>query len=173
MSNDARMPDDYPSRYPAADAESLEINRLLRATNASVAEAFRRCLVAADFWGTTTRYHVLRNLEFADGELPQSELSRIMDVTSGNLSRLLDGLEADGLIARRANPQDRRFSFIMLTPAGQELCAGLMPAVGALANQMLEGFSSEEKATFLNLLARFKLNADTVYTKTPQQTPGA
>ena len=95
----------------------------------------------------------------------------MMDVTSGNLSRLLDGLEADGLIARRTNPQDRRFSFIMLTPAGQELCAGLMPAVGALANQMLEGFSAEEKAMLLNLLGRFKRNADTVYTKTPLQMP--
>jgi DNA-binding MarR family transcriptional regulator len=163
VSNEALMPDDYPSRYDWADAESLEINRLLRATNASVAEAFRRCLVAADFWGTTTRYHVLRNLEFADGELPQSELSRMMDVTSGNLSRLLDGLESEGLIARRANPQDRRFSYIMLTPAGQALCGRLMPAVGSLATEMLAGFSAEDKATFLDLLARFKRNVDTVY----------
>ena len=47
-----------------------------------------------------------------------------------------------------------------------------MPAVGALANQMLEDFSAEEKAMFLNLLGRFKRNADTVYTKTPLQTLG-
>jgi len=163
VSNQTRLPDDYPSRYASADAESLEINRLLRATNASVAEAFRRCLIAADFWGTTTRYHLLRNLEFADGELPQSELSRMMDVTSGNLSRLLDSLESEGLIARRTNPQDRRFTFIALTTAGQELCARLMPSVGALASQMLDGFSAEEKATFLDLLGRFKLNSDSAY----------
>jgi len=164
LTNHDKMPrEDYPSRYPAADAESLEINRLLRSTTASVAEAFRRCLMAADFWGTTTRYHVLRNLEFADGELPQSELSRLMDVTSGNLSRLLDSLESEGLIARRSNPQDRRFTFITLTPAGQELCARLMPSVGALASQMLDGFSAEEKRTFLELLGRFKLNSDSAY----------
>src|SRR4051794_23693136 len=77
---------DYPGRYLAVDAESLEINRLLRATDASLADAFKRCLNAADFWGTYTRYQILRNLEFADGQLPQSELSRRMDVTSGNLS---------------------------------------------------------------------------------------
>jgi DNA-binding MarR family transcriptional regulator len=172
VSDDTGRPDDYPSRYDSADAESLEINRLLRATNASVAEAFRRCLVAADFWGTTTRYHVLRNLEFADGELPQSELSKMMDVTSGNLSRLLDGLEAEGLIARRANPQDRRFSYIMLTPAGQALCGRLMPAVGGLATEMLAGFTAAEKATFLDMLARFKRNVDSVYTPaTPTLKP--
>jgi len=173
VNNYTRRSDDYSSRYASADAESLEINRLLRATNASVAEAFRRCLVAADFWGTTTRYHVLRNLEFADGELPQSELSRMMDVTSGNLSRLLDGLESEGLIARRANPQDRRFSYIMLTPAGQELCGRLMPAVGSLATEMLAGFSAEDKAKFLELLSRFKRNVDAVYTPATSETPNA
>jgi hypothetical protein len=38
-----------------------------------------------------------------------------------------------------------------------------MPEVGALAGQMLGGFSSEEKHTFLELLGRFKRNADNVY----------
>jgi DNA-binding MarR family transcriptional regulator len=163
VSDESLARDDYPSRYPSADEESIEINRLLRATHTSVADAFRRCLVAGDFWGPYSRYHILRNLEFADGELPQSELSRMMDVTSGNLSRLLDSLEKEGLIARRSNPQDKRFTFIALTPAGQDLCARLMPEVGAMASQMLEGFTSTEKHTFLELLGRFKRNADSVY----------
>jgi DNA-binding MarR family transcriptional regulator len=166
--------DDYPSRYSSVDEESIEINRLLRATHTSLSDAFRRCLAAGDFWGPYSRYHVLRNLEFADGELPQSELSRMMDVTSGNLSRLLDSLEKDGLIARRANPQDKRFSFIALTPTGQELCARLMPEVGAMASQMLEGFSAEEKHLFLDLLSRFKRNADNVHhgaRTSPNQAP--
>ena len=164
--NDARTRhgQDYPTRFSAVDAESLEINRVLRATNASLADALKRCLHAADFWGTYTRYQILRNLEFADGQLPQSELSRQMDVTSGNLSRLLDGLEAEGLIERAQNKLDRRFSYIRLTTEGRALCARLLPTVGQLASQMLEGFSAEEKHLFLELLNRFKKNVDTVYT---------
>ena len=159
--------EDYPSRYSAVDAESLEINRVLRATSASLSDAFKRCLNAADFWGTVSRYQILRNLEFADGQLPQSELSRQMNVTSGNLSRLLDGLEADGLIVRVPNRQDRRFSYIRLTPEGQALCARILPTVGQMASQMLDGFSVEEKHLFLDLLTRFKQNVDSVYAPAP------
>jgi DNA-binding MarR family transcriptional regulator len=159
--------EDYPSRYSAVDAESLEINRVLRATSASLSEAFKRCLTAADFWGTVSRYQILRNLEFADGQLPQSELSRQMDVTSGNLSRLLDGLETEGLVVRVPNQQDRRFSYIRLTPAGHALCERLLPTVGQMASQMLDGFSADEKHVFLALLIRFKKNVDAVYTGAP------
>ena len=59
-----------------------------------------------------------------------------------------------------------------MTAAGQALCGRLMPAVGSLATEMLAGFSAEEKATFLDLLARFKRNVDTVYTPaTPALKP--
>jgi MarR family transcriptional repressor of emrRAB len=158
------QPPTYHSKYPSYDAEALELNRLLRATYQSLIDSFQRCLASAGFGGNYSRYLILRSLAFAEGgNLAQSEISRQLGVTSGNLSRLLDGLEQEGLITRTVNGLDRRAANIQLTPAGQAICDKVVPPVVELATLLCDGFSADEKAGFRELLERFKGNADNIY----------
>jgi DNA-binding MarR family transcriptional regulator len=158
------QPPTYHSKYPSFDAEALELNRLLRATYHSLIDSFQRCLAASGFGGNYSRYLILRSLAFVEGgNLPQSEISRQLGVTSGNVSRLLDGLEQEGLIKRTVNGLDRRATNIQLTPEGQAICDRVMPPVVELSTLLCEGFSTEDRAGFRDYLERFKENADSIY----------
>jgi DNA-binding MarR family transcriptional regulator len=55
------------------------------------------------------------------GDLNMSELVARLGVTLPTVSGVVDRLVDRGLIARRANPSDRRRVFVGITPAGTEL----------------------------------------------------
>ena len=72
--------------------------------------------------------HVLRYLDAA-GVMSQTELADGISVDAANLVETLDQLEADGLIRRETDANDRRRRRISLTPAGlRKLRAGLRAA---------------------------------------------
>jgi MarR family transcriptional regulator, transcriptional regulator for hemolysin len=72
--------------------------------------------------------HVLRYLNAA-GTISQTELADGISVDAANLIESLDQLEADGLIRREIDANDRRRRRITLTPAGlRKLRAGLRAA---------------------------------------------
>lgn len=48
-----------------------------------------------------------------------NELSRDLGITIGAASKFVDRLERDGMASRTPHPEDRRSSFIALTPAGE------------------------------------------------------
>lgn len=62
---------------------------------------------------------VLTTLSEAEG-VSQQALAKRLYVTKGNISGLLDRLEAAGLVERRSTAADRRSYEIHLTPAGRE-----------------------------------------------------
>jgi len=68
------------------------------------------------------------------GGMTQTELAELLEVEGPTLVRLLDGLEAQGLIERRPVEGDRRAKQIVLTAAGQKLAA----EVTRLANDVRE-----------------------------------
>src|SRR5437588_3324279 len=64
---------------------------------------------------------VLQQLEAAS----QQQLSRLVGVDPRNVVAVLDVLERERLIRRRAHPTDRRRHTVSLTPAGRQLLAEL------------------------------------------------
>ncbi|MFC6158928.1 MarR family winged helix-turn-helix transcriptional regulator [Kribbella jiaozuonensis] len=55
------------------------------------------------------------------GPLGMTELSRILSIERSSLTSMVDRLERRDLVARVANPADRRACRIELTPAGKDL----------------------------------------------------
>ncbi|WP_112134823.1 MarR family winged helix-turn-helix transcriptional regulator [Glycomyces dulcitolivorans] len=51
--------------------------------------------------------------------LPMRAISREQVLTTGGVTRLIDRMEAAGLVARGANPDDRRGRMVRLTEAGE------------------------------------------------------
>ena len=67
-----------------------------------------------------TWYDVLLELNAApDRRLSMGELGRAAVVSRSRVSRVVDELVAGGLVAREANPDDRRSAFAVITDAGR------------------------------------------------------
>jgi DNA-binding MarR family transcriptional regulator len=68
--------------------------------------------------GTTpARARLLAALQ-CEGSRKMSELGAQLGVTPRNITKLVDGLEAEGLVARKAHPSDRRATLVLLTDKG-------------------------------------------------------
>lgn len=89
-------------------------------------------------------FAILHRLE-QGGSVHARELSRTLRVHPSNLVALLDQLEADGLIARRRDPADRRRQIIKLTPAGTKRLRLAAAAVAEVEQELLSPLSAEER----------------------------
>ena len=70
---------------------------------------------------TMARYDVLAHLQMAGGRLGLGELASAIALSPSGLSKLLDRMQASGLIRREPHPEDARAVFAMLTPYGRGL----------------------------------------------------
>ena len=52
------------------------------------------------------------------GQQPVNAIGRRVDLTSGAITSAIDRLEAQGLVVRTADTEDRRMRFVSLTPKG-------------------------------------------------------
>jgi DNA-binding MarR family transcriptional regulator len=81
------------------------------------------------------------------GPLTPSELAARERVQRPTATRLLARLEAPGLVARTADPTDRRSSLVAVTPAGEALLAAVRTRKDAYLARRLRALSPEERAT--------------------------
>lgn len=88
-----------------------------------------------------------------------ADLSRIACHDTGAVTRLLDRLEAKGLLRRVRSAEDRRVVKLELTDAGRKIAAEVPKIIADLANQVLAGFSHDEFVQFKDLLGRALANA--------------
>ena len=74
---------------------------------------------------TFARYEVLMLLSFSrHGALPLGKIGERLQVNAASVTNAVDRLEADGLVARRSNPDDGRGTLAGLTAAGRRRAAG-------------------------------------------------
>jgi len=70
---------------------------------------------------TMARYDVLTHLDMAGGRLGLSELASAILLSPSGLSKLLDRMDASGLIRREPDPDDARAAFATITPRAKTL----------------------------------------------------
>jgi DNA-binding MarR family transcriptional regulator len=85
--------------------------------------------------------------------LTPSHLSETLMLSRGGMTNRLDRLEHAGLIERRANQEDRRSMFIVLTAAGVKLTDEVTTVHVANEAALLAGLTARERQT-LDSLAR-------------------
>ena len=71
-----------------------------------------------------TRWGVLKQLWRA-GELSQATLQQGLRVDGAAITRQVKQLEEEGLVLRRSDPDDNRFTLVALTDAGRQLAASM------------------------------------------------
>jgi MarR family transcriptional regulator for hemolysin len=138
---------DHPERRELAFAIN-DVGRLLR----TLADQ-----KASQFGMTRAKWAVLARLERFEG-LKQTELAEMLDLQPITLTRLLDGLEHNGLIERRADETDRRAKRLYLTAAAGPLLKRLGVLGHDLMGTALGGLSDTAVASLLADLSTMKDN---------------
>ena len=105
---------------------------------------------------TLPRFDLMSQLWRYPEGLKMNELSRHLMVTGGNITGIVDPLEQQGLVERRAEPADRRAYRVQLTRAGRRAFAEMARAHESWVVEMLEGLSRKEQAGIFRLLGRMK-----------------
>lgn len=82
----------------------------------------------------------------------QRELSDALGVTPRNVTGLLDGLEATGLVVRAPHPKDRRATWVSLTEHGVAVVAALHAEHREFARHLFGDLPEPELAAFLTSL---------------------
>ena len=106
---------------------------------------------------TRAQWAVLSRLQRCQGA-SQAELAEALDLTPISLARLIDKLDAAGLVERRPDPRDRRIHRLFLT----ERAAPVLNCLAALAEDVmakaLAGLDEATRETMARGLAAIKTN---------------
>ena len=148
-------PIDTESRASEDDHLSVRLwLRLLACTN--LIERRVSSDLRAQFDTTLPRFDFLSQLERSPAGLRMSEISRRMMVTAGNITRIADGLVADGLITRKVAPGDRRASVVRLTAAGRRAFTEMARRHEDWIVETFAGLTERERKRLHGLLAKLK-----------------
>lgn len=94
---------------------------------------------------SATHYEVVAALAGAGGSLPISQLAAQVGLSPSRVSRVVDALEADGLVRRRSCSTDGRVTYAALEPAGERWLALACASYDQqLRQQFLDKLSPEQ-----------------------------
>jgi DNA-binding MarR family transcriptional regulator len=124
--------------------------RLLRAARPVEAELRRR--LGREFGVTLPKFDVMAALARREAGMTMTEVSRLLMVSNGNVTGLVDRLVAEGLVMRVANEKDRRATFVRLTNKGLRLFQTMAEAHERWVNDILGCFSDEQSEAMVGLL---------------------
>ena len=142
----------------AQDHRALRIwLRLLTCTQ--LIERRVRSRLRERFATTLPRFDLMAQLERHPGGLKMNELSRLLMVTGGNVTAIVDQLEKEGLVERVDEPADRRAFRIHLTRSGEKTFAEMARAHEEWVVELLAGMSRRDQDELLKLLAKVKQHA--------------
>ena len=106
------------------------------------------------------RWLVLLHLARFDCKPTQRELAQSVGVEGPTLARLLDSLEAQGLVKRQAVLEDRRAKKIELSESALPLIAQIEAIATALRQELLVGIDEEEQRICMRVHKRILENLE-------------
>lgn len=106
---------------------------------------------------TRAQWVILARLERQNG-LTQRDLAALLEVEPITVARLLDRLQARGLIERRADPADRRVWRVHLTPAAAAVLRQIAAYRATLHEEITAGLEPAAVERVVNALLRMKAN---------------
>lgn len=105
-------------------------------------------------------WRVLSILADRDGHSVK-DLAELSVIERSNLSKMLDGMERDGLIERSAPDGDKRKTLVFLSDEGRSLFEKSLPFVLRYYASFLTGISPSEMAVLMKVLKQIKSNVQT------------
>ena len=136
-----------PENYSPEESAAYLMRRILALIGGEVDEALDPQGLTSAQWVPLLKLHMGHASTVA-------ELARGCQLDTGAMTRLLDRLEAKGLVARVRSSEDRRVVNIELTPEGRAAARQIPAVLCKVQNAFLEGLSLEEWQQLKTLLRR-------------------
>ena len=112
----------------------------------------RMIRVAGEFGLTPPQLFALKTLD-PDEPVPMRALAKALHCDSSNVTGLVDGLAAQGLVERREAEHDRRVRMLVVTERGAEVRARLQAAMQEVPDP-IAGLSAEDQRALRDILRR-------------------
>jgi DNA-binding MarR family transcriptional regulator len=142
-------------RYGCVDGGACEACILLLHTANDVVGAFATHLASHDM--SQGRFIVLMMLNREpEKHFMPSQLAELCCVTKATMTGLIDGLERDGLVTRHPSSDDRRATFVSLSPAGLALLDRILPPHFERVAALMQDLSADERKELSRLLAKVR-----------------
>jgi DNA-binding MarR family transcriptional regulator len=104
--------------------------------------------------GTTpARARLMMTLQ-CHGSCKMSDISSHLGVTPRSVTKLVDGLESEGLVVRESHPHDRRAHLIRLTPEGILVCKESMLVNNTAVTDLFEKLEAAERQQLAKILRK-------------------
>src|SRR3954464_1108249 len=98
----------------------------------------------------------LHHLTRAGESLPLGQLAERLGCVKSNVTQLIDRLEADGLVSRAADPNDRRSRLAVLTAAGRKAYAKGSEIQAQTEKELFSALSADETKRLHELLEKLQ-----------------
>src|SRR6516164_2480100 len=127
-----------------------DVARLMR-------KRFEQRARAAALGLTRAQAAVLAYLARQEG-INQAALAQLLELEPITLARLLDRLQAAGLVERRPDPKDRRAHLLYLTAAAYPLLDRIFALAAEVREDALAGVAEADRGRLLDLLIAMRAN---------------
>lgn len=160
---------DLPAAFYRAEGYKPEesIGYLMRQILAAVGLEVERQLAHTEL--TNAQWIPLFKLSMGKSSTA-AELARECRLDAGAMTRMLDRLEAKGLLRRERSAADRRVVTISLTDDGTAAAREIPEVLSRVQNAYLAGFSEPEFETLKTLLRRVLNNANSIESNPPHDS---
>lgn len=116
--------------------------------------------LVADLGLTSARWQVLGAIVAAQRPQPVAWLARDLGANRQNIQRIVNDLEAAGLVAFAPNPHHRRAQLVVLTEAGRSVFDEAMRLQAPWVEHLAEGLAAEELKTVHRVLVDLRLKLE-------------
>lgn len=89
-----------------------------------------------------------------NGASRQRQLAEYCEIDPAAISRMLDSMQKGGFVTREADEENRRCERIQITDRGRAAYGAWEGFCGEMEQQMLTGFTDQERAQFADYLGR-------------------
>ncbi|HEY1722444.1 MAG TPA: MarR family transcriptional regulator [Magnetospirillaceae bacterium] len=163
-----RTPPATRSRAPSPSAETgaadsipepahLELRIWLRLLGCTAQiENYLRTRLRAEFGISLARFDLMAQLDRRPAGVSMSDISRLLLVSNGAVTGLVDRLVKEGMVTRKSNAGDRRAFIVSFTPAGRRAFAKMAKRHEEWVLSLLGDIPIDAKQQLLGQLVHLK-----------------
>ena len=157
------LPGGYNRGMPNTDEYiGVAISDVARLLRTAFDRRVRRLGITRAQWLVLTRLH-------RHPGASHSELADMMEVEKATAGRMIDRLEANGWVERRAEPDDRRVKRVYLTAEAERVHRRIWHVAEATVDDALADLSTREAKQLMTLLLRIKRTLVSTVDDTPRR----
>lgn len=133
-------------------APGIPLGKLIGLVNHHKERLLNQYLMPLDI--TPAQFKVLATMHF-DGMKSPAEISKLLVIDCGSMTRMVERLMKKSLVEKRPNPEDKRGVILIITPSGEELLHQCIEVIENQVSPLLLGdLSPQEVKQLSGLLER-------------------